>query len=230
MTSTTGYHSLAEHNPDVELTLIRHGESIWNAEHRYQGQQGPGLSPLGHQQAAHAAEFLEREFKPFDLVLASDLPRVQETAQPWIKLTGRTPITDPRWREIDAGAWSGLFREDVQDRFADEYLTFRRGEDVARGGGESFAMFRRRVVDAMTELVLHAARDIAARPAQVLIFTHGGCIEMCSAEALGLPPMKHTWLRPVINCSVTRLGYTVGNGELTAMSLLDYNLSTQPIE
>lgn len=216
--------------PDVELTLIRHGESIWNAEHRYQGQGGPGLSPLGRQQAEYAADYLEREFKPFDLVLASDLPRVQETAEPWMKRTGRTPVIDPRWREIDAGAWSGLFGNEVQERFPDEFAAFRRGEDLARGGGESFAIFRRRCVDAMTDLVLSAADDVDARPARVLIFTHGGCIEMCSAEVLGLPPMKHVWLRPATNCSITRLGFGVADGELTRMAVLDYNVNTQSIE
>lgn len=215
---------------DVQLTLIRHGQSIWNAEQRYQGQLGPGLSELGKQQAKHAASCLEREFETFQQVLASDLPRVQETAQPWSELTGRTPVVDRRWREIDSGAWSGLFREQVEEQFAEQFAAVRRGEDVPRGGGETFAAFRRRCADALTDVVVSAARDIDAGPARVLIFTHGGCIEMCASEALGLPPMRHSWLRSVTNCSITTLGCQVDGDEFVGAELLDYNRSSQPIE
>lgn len=214
---------------DVLLTLIRHGQSIWNAEKRYQGQDGPGLSELGQQQAKHAAAYLDQEFPAFDRVLASDLPRVQETAQPWSELAGRTPIVDPAWRECDTGAWNGLFREQVAERFADELVAFRRGEDIPRGGGETFAGFRQRCAQALDELVRSSATD-DTDPVRVLVFTHGGCIEMCAAEALGLPPMKHVWLRSVTNCSVTTLGCQVDDGRFAAAELLDYNRNTQPIE
>ena len=64
----------------VELVLLRHGESLWNAEDRYQGQQGTGLSPLGHDQAKLAADYLSST--PFDAIVASDLQRVTETLPP----------------------------------------------------------------------------------------------------------------------------------------------------
>ncbi len=57
----------------TELVLLRHGESVWNAEHRYQGQQGTGLSARGRQQAKQAAEYLQ-SFE-FDAIVASDLQR-----------------------------------------------------------------------------------------------------------------------------------------------------------
>ena len=93
--------------PMTELVLLRHGESLWNAEDRYQGQQGTGLSPLGHQQAKQAAEYL-LTMGPFDQIVASDLQRVSETLQPYLDGQEQPQVRiDRRWREIDVGTWGG---------------------------------------------------------------------------------------------------------------------------
>lgn len=226
-----GVHPEVRHRREVEIVLVRHGQSQWNAEGRYQGQLGPGLTELGHQQAVAAADFLERSFTGFDRAIASDLPRVQETAQPWRDATGVTPTVDVEWREIDAGAWSGLFPADVRERFADQVAAVDRGEDIHRGGGETFAELRARTWRAMTAAVTQPFDDVPTdREARIVVFTHGGCINMAAAEALGLPPMAHKWLRGPANCSVTVLRHQVepteGGRRIVTSELVDYNVAT----
>jgi len=194
----------------TELVLLRHGESVWNAEHRYQGQQGTGLSALGRQQAKQAAEYL-RSFE-FDAIVASDLQRVQETLQPYLDTRDHLPVrVDKRWREIDVGTWGGRAFT-VVDVFAP-------GEGVARGGGETFAQLRARVWEAATQLADHATTAdgaggavdadagarVGGRVRRVLVVTHGGPIRVAAASALQLQPGAEMLLDPPVNCSLTIL-------------------------
>ncbi|GAA1591427.1 histidine phosphatase family protein [Kribbella hippodromi] len=182
----------------TELVLLRHGESLWNAEHRYQGQQGTGLSARGRQQAKDAAEYL-RSY-PIDAVVASDLQRVTETLQPYLDSRDHVDVrVDRRWREIDVGSWGGRTFTDVYAEEPDVVEAFARGEDVARGGGETFRQLRARV--------WKAAQDITEFQC-VLVVTHGGPIRVAAASALSLPAGGEMALDPPGNCSLTvlRLG------------------------
>ncbi|TCO26447.1 putative phosphoglycerate mutase [Kribbella steppae] len=200
----------------TELVMLRHGESLWNAEDRYQGQQGTGLSPLGHQQAKQAAEYLLAT-GPFDQIVASDLQRVTETLQPYVDSQDRPQVLiDKRWREIDVGTWGGRTFADVLAEEPDVVAAFARGEDVARGGGETFAQLRERVWDAI--------RDIAGAGAhRVLVVTHGGPIRVATASTLRLPPGGEVTLDPPVNCSLTTLQV---DDLLAVTTLTAYNAPT----
>lgn len=202
----------------TELVLLRHGESVWNAEHRYQGQQGTGLSARGRQQAKQAADHLQ-SFE-FDAIVASDLRRVTETLQPYLDTLDQPFVRiDRRWREIDVGTWGGRTFADVYADEPDLVDAFARGEDVARGGGETFAQLRARVWEAATELADHAATAggagdgvdadagarVGGRVRRVLVVTHGGPIRVAAASALQLPPGAEMLLDPPVNCSLTIL-------------------------
>lgn len=219
-------HAL-HHGRDVLVVLVRHGQSQWNAEGRYQGQLGPGLTDLGHQQARRVAEVLSQQFGEFHRAFASDLPRVQETLRPWSERTGTKPEVDQRWREIDAGRWSGQMPPDVKAQYPDEVAAFERGEDIPRGGGETFAQLRHRTWQAMADVAASEFDGVSpAQPARAVVFTHGGCIHMAAAHTLGLPPMGHRWLKGPANCSVTVFRHQVAeDGTLLATTLLDYNVS-----
>jgi probable phosphoglycerate mutase len=181
----------------TELVLLRHGESVWNAEHRYQGQQGTGLSARGRQQAKDAAEYLQ-SFE-FDAIVASDLQRVTETLQPYLDTRDQPSVrVDRRWREIDVGTWGGRTFTDVYADEPDVVDAFARGEDVARGGGETFAQLRARVWEAAAEIASSGVR-------RVLVVTHGGPIRVAAAAALGLPAGAEMLLDPPVNCSLTTL-------------------------
>lgn len=186
----------------TELVLLRHGESLWNAEHRYQGQQGTGLSARGRQQAKEAADYLQS--LEIDAVVASDLQRVTETLQPYLDMRDDVPVRiDARWREIDVGTWGGRMIAEVYAEEPDVVDAFDRGEDVARGGGESFRQLRSRVWEAAHAVA--GAEGTAGAAQRVLVVTHGGPIRVAAASALRLPAGAEMLLDPPVNCSLTTL-------------------------
>ena len=198
----------------TRVVLVRHGESEWNAQGRLQGQGGTGLSAVGHQQAVALAAYLERRFPKVDLVVASDLQRVTETAQPWLSRAGLQMRVDPRWREIDVGTGPGLTWAEVEAQDPQRYAAWRGGEDVRRGGGETFAEFRVRTAAAIAPL-----RDEGGT---AVVFTHGGSVRFAVANALDLPPMGERNLAPAHNCSVTEITFTNGVPALAAYNLHDH--------
>jgi len=134
-----------------ELWLIRHAESIWNAERRWQGQADPPLSPRGAEQAQRLGERLAAE--RIERVVASDLCRAFETARPLAARRGGEPIADPRLRELDVGRWEGRRRAEIESFDAAALARFDSGDPRARaGGGESRAEVERRVRAALVEL------------------------------------------------------------------------------
>ncbi|MPZ74645.1 MAG: histidine phosphatase family protein [Nitriliruptorales bacterium] len=198
----------------TRLVLVRHGESEWNAQGRLQGQGGTALSALGRRQSEALAAYLERRFVHFHLVVTSDLQRAVQTAQPWLSRVPMPVRVDTRWREVDVGTWSGLTWAEVQDQDPQRYAAWRDGEDVRRGGGETFAEFRVRTAAAMETL-----RDTDGT---VLVFTHGGSVRFAVAAALGLPPMGERTLAPVHNCSVTEIVLGPDGPSLASYNLHDH--------
>jgi len=157
------------------ILLVRHGESTWNAEGRWQGQGDPPLSPRGEEQARALAACL-REEKPSSIV-ASDLRRAADTARILGAELGLVPRFDARLREHDVGAWSGLPHEEIAARWPEQLARFRAGDlDVRPGGGES-----RREMIARARAALAALRT--EHPGRLLLVSHRGWIRAVAAEA-----------------------------------------------
>lgn len=146
----------------TRLLLVRHGQSTWNADGRWQGQADPPLSALGRLQASHAA----RAVGSVDVIVASDLERARDTALLISEAIGVGPVVvDPDLRERDAGEWSGLTRAEIEDAWPG-YLDARKRPP----GWESDASVLER---------LHRALDRIEQEysgADVLVVTHGGVI------------------------------------------------------
>jgi probable phosphoglycerate mutase len=156
--------------------LLRHGQSVWNAEGRWQGHGDPQLTALGREQARAAGEQLAEH--GIERIVASDLVRALETAQIVGRALGLAPEVDPRWRERALGVWTGLTREEIQMRWPAQYAHFRSHDAQARpGGGESDAMLRARARAALAAL---RERHAGAR---VLVVTHRGIARMLVPEA-----------------------------------------------
>jgi len=165
--------------------LIRHAESTWNAGGRWQGHGDPPLTARGRSQAVALAQRLSGE--GIDLLIASDLARSAETAAILGVHWGLVPRHDPRLREIDIGAWTGLTREQIAEREADLLARFEAEDLEARpGGGETRLEIRARVRSAAAELAAtHRGRCVA-------LVTHLGVIR---ALAPGAELANADWLR-----------------------------------
>lgn len=123
------------------ILLVRHGQSTWNAEGKWQGQADPPLSALGVEQAERAAAVLDR----VDAVWASDLERAHHTARLLAAPHGLTVTTDPRVRERAAGPWTGLTRDEIDAAFPGFLVDGRRPdgyEDDVALAARAFAALR----------------------------------------------------------------------------------------
>lgn len=179
------------------LVLVRHGESVWNADARIQGQQCAGLSALGHAQARATAEALAAAF-PDALLVTSDLQRTVETMAPLAAALGGEPRVDARLRERTFGAWEGKLRTEVAVEDEARWSRWLGGEDViAEVGGESAAQLADRVEPVLREL-------LAATPhgGVTIAVTHGGPVWHGTHRVIGVPPGT---LGGVNNASVTHL-------------------------
>jgi broad specificity phosphatase PhoE len=191
----------------MELVLVRHAESIWNAEQRWQGQSDVALSTPGHAEARRLGARLAGVH--FDRRICSDLARTCQTAA---SIAGATFERDRDWREIDLGRWGGLLHRQVEERFPDELEAMQHGLDVPLGGGESVPGFEARVHAALERLVA-SSRD----GDRVLVVTHGGVIRAVTMRALDLRARRA--LVGVGNTSITHLRFA---RDLSAQ-LISYN-------
>lgn len=182
----------------MQVVMVRHGESHWNVEKRYQGQADSGLTDLGRQQAARAARVLLDEVGRVDTVWSSDLPRARDTAEAYSVLSGAEVIEDRRLREVDVGDWSGRSIEEIALELPEVVAAAKAGLDPRRGGGETFAEQRARVGEFLEEM----GRSPVDR---ALVFTHGGAIQVGAAYAAGVPSPGHQSMAPPSNCSRTFL-------------------------
>lgn len=153
----------------ARLLLIRHGQSAWNAEGRWQGWADTPLSPVGEAQALAAAERLRGE--GLTAVVSSDLHRARRTAE---LLAGRLdlPLLDPvsDLRERDIGDWSGLTTVEIEQGWPGWLTAWRAGELDRPPAGESREELTARVVGALERL--------AAGDGCLLVVTHGGVIHL----------------------------------------------------
>ncbi|MGQ0744539.1 MAG: histidine phosphatase family protein [Acidimicrobiales bacterium] len=160
------------------LLVIRHGQSEWNAQGRWQGWADTPLSDLGRAQAAEAVAGLAG--RAWSAVVSSDLGRAVETAQIIAAALdlGEVEI-DPQWRERNVGHWSGLTRTEIATLWPDELAAWNAGRIEATPGGENEVDFLDRAMG--------AAKRVAARPGtgEILVVSHGGVIRALD-RALGV--------------------------------------------
>jgi broad specificity phosphatase PhoE len=158
------------------LLLVRHGESTWNAQARWQGQADPPLSPFGERQAEDATVRLA-EIATITTAWTSDLLRARRTAELIAERLGLGDVREePRLRERDVGSWSGLTRAEIEERWPG-YLAARHAPPDFEGD------------DALLERAragLAAVVD-GSGPGDAIVVTHGGVIRTIE-RWLGVTP------------------------------------------
>ncbi len=162
----------------TRLILVRHGETVWNVELRFQGQRDTALNARGRRQARQVAERLRDE--PIRAIYSSDLSRAVDTAQAIAEIHGLPVFTDAALRERHFGEWEGLNREEVITRWAEAWEQWRRAE-CAPPGGEAIEEVIARVKAKIAEIVS------AHRDETVVIVGHGGSVKAAVLCALNKP-------------------------------------------
>lgn len=103
----------------VRIILIRHGETTWNIEGRYQGQEDTPLSPRGLEQGQLLAQGLKDV--PLDVCISSPLQRSYQTCKFCADLHQLPVATDARLTEINHGDWEGVLAPDIAARYPQEF-------------------------------------------------------------------------------------------------------------
>jgi 2,3-bisphosphoglycerate-dependent phosphoglycerate mutase len=165
----------------LELLVIRHGQSEWNALGRGHGWGDPPLSPLGEAQAAAAVPALARQ-RLGGGVVASDLRRARRTAELVAEPLGLGPVTTaPDLREHDIGDWDGHTWDEIEVDWPGAKAAWVAEEIDQPPGGESRDAFHGRVWRGVTGIA-------GTRPGgRLLVVAHGGVVRALERMA-GVEP------------------------------------------
>ncbi|APW39371.1 phosphoglycerate kinase [Rhodoferax koreense] len=168
----------------TELILVRHGETDWNRELRFQGQIDVPLNAVGHAQAERVAARLGDE-AGIHAVGASDLQRAVQTAAAIRQRSAPQVDADvfqlAGLREQNFGMVDGMRVADIQREHSEAWAQWVRFDaDYAFDGAESPRQFHARVMAALHDLALrHPGRKL-------VVVTHGGVLDMVYRTAHGL--------------------------------------------
>jgi probable phosphoglycerate mutase len=169
---------------ESRIVLVRHGETEYNLEGRWQGSGSDvPLNATGRAQAARVAEDLAARFgSRVTTIYSSDLARALETAEILSAALHVPVVEDPALRELSHGVWEGRTQAEVEARWPSEYAAYLADPfRVGRGGGDSYADLERRVWPALERL---AARH---RSERIVAVSHGGPIRLALSRILGRP-------------------------------------------
>lgn len=164
------------------ITLLRHGESVGNAESRWQGQADFPLTERGRAQARALAERWQREGAQFDYAISSPLTRAKETAEIIASALRLTIESNPLWLERDNGEFSGLTADEVRESFTPPEFTTPY-DPVGLDGEGDWELFLR---------AGQALHDLLKRPpARYLIVSHGGLLNQVMHAVVGVAPQAN---------------------------------------
>ncbi|MFB3896499.1 MAG: histidine phosphatase family protein [bacterium] len=162
----------------IKLILVRHGETDWNIQQRYQGHTDINLNETGINQAKRLARELKSE--KIDAIYSSDLTRAVQTAA--IINDGRNLPIHQLWelRECSFGIWEGKTFKEMEQHFPEEVARIK-GDPVKqiRTGGESRDQLSTRIGQAIQQIIdTHQNQS-------VLIVAHGGALAVAMEYITG---------------------------------------------
>jgi broad specificity phosphatase PhoE len=197
------------------LLLMRHGETVWNHEHRFTTRTDVPLSEAGRGQAEQAAERLADTV--IDRIYSSPLGRARFTAEAVAGRRSPAPeiVVDERLTEIDAGPFEGKTEEELADGpLADQFRRWH--SDAEPEFPEGAEPFDRALARAAAFLDDHEGED-----GTTLVVTHGSLARlMVSSYFLGGPPPlhRHLWLD---NCRLAVVEWRGGVPKLTGFNVME---------
>ena len=159
----------------MNLILIRHGQSEWNALNQFTGWKDPDLTATGIQEAHNAGKIINSLEINFDLFFTSALIRAQNTAEIILKEISQSlpTIKDQALNERNYGDLAGLNKDDARKRWGDEQVhIWRRSYDIPPPGGESLKDTGERVLPFFMKEILPQV----CKGKNVLVAAHGNSL------------------------------------------------------
>jgi probable phosphoglycerate mutase len=205
---------LKEGESIVHVLLLRHGQTDANASGVLQGHRPTSLNALGRLQAGKLAARMRTISPAVDVLVSSDLPRALETAHPIAAGLDLEIVVDAIWRERGFGSLEGQTLGDLE-------IWRTATGTIDPPGGESSAVFRQRVHDALTTLAArHADRTCVA------VVTHGGVIRaVLHLLGSGRLPVDERQeppaVDPIANASILHLTIDPATGQWSVLRVND---------
>ncbi len=166
----------------VTLWLVRHGQTAWNVEGRFQGQADPPLNAEGRAEARRLA--VQLRGRTMDALYSSDLRRARQTADILSRAVGKPVLLEPRLREINQGQWEGMLFTDISRQLPEiSQVRQRNALDFRPPGGETVREMAARVLPAIDEI------GHLYPGGQVLIVSHGVVLAAILAVVNHIPWM-----------------------------------------
>jgi glucosyl-3-phosphoglycerate phosphatase len=192
------------------LVCLRHGQTLWNVEHRFQGHSDIPLDETGLAQAARSASLLA-SLRP-TLIVSSDLRRANDTARALGRIVGLDVAVDEDLRERSGGAWEGLTRAEIAEGWPQEFLAW------DPPGGEAVTDVAARVSTAVRRWAAKLDDD-----GLLVVVSHGAALRLGICELLGLPRELWSAVGGLGNCS-----WSVLEEGRRGWRLLEHNAGTLP--
>lgn len=196
------------HRPHTRFILIRHGETTWVREGRYQGSSDIGLTVRGRRQARALAARLRSQ--KIDFLYTSALKRARQTSRILSREIGKRSLVDSRLNEISFGRWEGKTSRQLLTRKDPAFHRWCSGVYVTPPGGEPLTRFKKRVRNFLED-ALHLAKGKT-----IVVVTHGGIIRMMVTQVMKLK--QPFWRVPVDPASVTTLDFYTRSVRLSTLN------------
>ena len=202
--------SQKEQSLPTRLLFIRHAQTEWNIQRRFQGHGDSPITEEGQEQLQRLKSRLAG--LEFDVVYSSDLRRTMETSQ---MLSGKHRVEEPRLRERGVGILEGLNLEQIMAEHAEAFRAFRSGDkDHQIEGGESLQNALNRAWTFLEEMPeKHPGAELAA-------VSHAGLIRLICKQILGLALDAPNFFQ-IPNTSLTQLVFSPQDGSWSLECLAD---------
>lgn len=194
----------------IRIFLLRHGETTWNVEGRYQGQEDTPLSEKGIAQGKAAAKALKDI--PLDRIIASPLSRAVDTANFTAALHHMPVITDERLTEISHGRWEGVYADAIKKTYPKEFALWHEApHKVQMPGGEALRDVEKRAASALSDYVTQCNRKT------ILLCAHDAVNKVILCHILGLP-LSSFWQFKQDNACINCIEYDKKRWRLVTMN------------
>ena len=162
----------------TRLYLIRHGQSEWNILSKVQGQKDARLADLGRNKQKIGKRLIDEDI---DIIYSSDLSRALETAEIISSIINKPVIESREIREINFGLWEGLTLEEIQDKYAEEYLIWMKSPDkLTLEGAETLESLKNRVMPFVDKIITENKNK------NIAIVSHSASLKIIILNLLGI--------------------------------------------